>query len=223
MRTDSIAYGSYCNYLPSASLCQALCKAFQETFPKVFHIFGHNILPYKKVDLDANAIPAMLIYPTQSVIFSECWYNKTSLNFDYIFPGGAMIRERSTEIAMVISESINYLILKNNNFFDSLKYGAPDIHGRPTWGQFPALVELGELIETDFSDVNNLTIEQDSVVLRSRVSYTIDTVQWWQYIQEILGNNILDPCQFLYPIITDYQDQLTLISSINPETQEVVT
>lgn len=223
MRTDYLSYGSYCNLLPSASLCQALCKAFKEQFPKVFKIFGENVLPFKKVDLDSNAIPAMLIYPTQSVIFSESWYNKTSLNFDYIFPGGAMIRERSTEIAMVISESINYLILKNFNFFDSLKFGKPDQYGNPTWGKFPALVELGEMIETDFSDVNNLTIGQDSVVLRSRVSYTIDTVQWWEYIEEVLGNNILDPCQFLYPIIQDYQDKLILISSINPATQEVVT
>lgn len=223
MRTDKIAYGSYCNLLPSASLCQALCKTFKEDFSKIFSIFGDNILPFKMIDLQANAIPAMLIYPTTSAIFSESWYNRYSINFDYIYPGGAMIRARSTEIAMIISEAVNYLILKNDNIFDKLKFGVPDIHGNPTWGKFPALVELGEKIDTDFSDANNLTITQDTVTIRSRVSYTIDTVQWWQYIEEVLGNNIFDPCQFLYPIIQDYQSQLTLISSINPDVQEVVT
>lgn len=222
MRTDSIAYGTYCNLLPSASLCQALCKLFMEEYPKIFSIFGKNILPYKKIDLDANAIPAMLIYPTQSTIASESWYMRGTLYFELILPGGAMIRARSTEIGTVLTEAIIFLILKNVDIFNKLKFGKPDENGNPTWDKFPGLVELGEKIDVDFWDLNSLTKEQDSVTMRLRVSYAIDTVQWWDYIQETLGNNIYDPCQFLYPIIQDYQLQLILISSINPETQEVV-
>lgn len=215
MRTDKIAYGTYCNLLPSASLCRTLCETFMEKYPKVFSVFSHNVLPYKNVDLGSAAIPALLIYPVKSNINSESWYGRTSLFFDFIFPGGAAIRERSTEIATVLAEAVIYLILKNQNFFDYLKFGPPDEFGNPTWGKFPGLTELGEKIEVDFSDLNSLTNRQDSVTMRLRVSYTIDTVQWWQYIQEVLGHNIHDPCQFLYPYIEHYLLQVNLVSSLN--------
>lgn len=214
MITDKIAYGAYCNLLPSASLCKVLCEQFVQQFPKVFSVFGKNILPYKRVDINANAIPSLLIYPSQGKIFSESWFMKGTLYFDFIYPAGAMIRQRSTEIATVLSEAVIYLILKNDNFFNSLKNGKPDINGNPTWGPFPALRELGENIDCDFSDVNNLTNDQDSVTMRLRVSYTIDTVQWWEYIENVLGHNIYDPCQFLYPYIQDYTLQVNLISSL---------
>lgn len=214
MRTDQIVYGTYCNLLPSASLCKALCYMFKEKYPKVFSVFSDSILPYKMVDLSSTAIPALLIYPSQSKIISESWYMKGTLFFDFIFPGGAMIRARSTEIASVLAESVIYLILKNDNIFDYLKFGAPDSHGYPTWGKFPGLVELGEKIDGDFSDQNSLTKDQDSVTMRLRVSYTIDTVQWWNYIQEIIGHNIFDPCEFLYPYIADYILNVNLISSL---------
>lgn len=214
MRTDKIAYGTYCNLLPSASLCQSLCNLFKESYPKIFSVFGDQILPYKMVDLNSAAIPALLIYPTQTKVWSESWFMKGTLYFDFIYPAGAMIRARSTEIATVIAEAVIYLILKNQNLFDLLKFGVPDEHGNPTWGKFPALRELGENIDGDFSDQNSLTKDQDSVTMRLRVSYTIDTVQWWEYIENVLGNNILDPCQFLYPYIEDYILNVNLISSL---------
>jgi len=214
MRTDKITYGSYCNLLPSAYLCQALCNLFKEKYPKIFSLFGDNILPFKMVDLNSAAIPALLIYPTSTKIFSEAWEMKGSLNFDFIYPGGAMVRARSTEIASVIAEAVIYLILKNDNIFDFLKFGVPNNLGQPTWGKFPGLVELGENVTGDFSDQNSLTNGQDSVLMRLRVSYKIDTVQWWEYIQEVLGNNVFDPCQFLYPYIDDYILNVRLISSL---------
>ncbi len=214
MRTDKISYATHCNLLPSASLCQALCTLFREKYPKVFSLFGDQILPYKRVDLDSAAIPALLIYPSQSKIWSESWFMKGTIYFDFIYPAGAMIRARSTEIASVIAEAVIYLILKNDNIFDSLKFGVPDQHGCPTWGKFPGLRELGENIDADFSDQNNLTKDQDSVTMRLRVSYTIDTVQWWNYIQEVIGHNVFDPCQFLYPYIEDYVLNVNLISSL---------
>jgi len=215
MRTDKIAYGAYCNLLPSASLCASLCKLFEEEYPKVFSIFSHNILPYNKVDIGATAIPSLLIYPSRARTFSESWYRRGTLFFDFIYPAGAVIRERSTEIATVLEEATIYLILKNQNIFDLLKFGPPDEFGNPKWGKFPGLVELGENIESDFSDLNSLTNAQDSVRMRLRVSYTIDTVQWWDYIQEVKGHNIYDPCEFLYPYIEHYLLIVNQVSSLN--------
>lgn len=214
MRTDKITYGTYCNLLPSASLCVALCNLFIESYPKVFSLFENNILPYKMVDLGSPAIPALQIYPSQSRVWSESWFMRGTLYFDFVYPGGAMIRARSTEIASVLAEAVIYLILKNQNLFDLLKFNVPDINGNPTWGKFPGLRELGENVDGDFSDQNSLTTAQDSVTMRLRVSYTIDTVQWWEYIQQVLGNNVYDPCQFLYPIIEDYVLNVNLISSL---------
>ncbi len=214
MRTDSITYGKYCNLLPSASLCQALCNVFRENYPKVFSVFGDKILPYKSVDLDSTAIPALLIYPSQTKVWSESWYLKGTLYFDFIYPAGAVIRARSTEIATVMAEAVTFLILKDTNFFDKLKFGPPDECGKPSWGKFPALVELGEIIDGDFSDLNSLTNAQDSVTMRLRVSYTIDTDQWWDYIQEVLGHDVFDPCIELYPLFEDYILNVNLISSL---------
>lgn len=215
MRTDKVTYGAYCNLLPSAALSVSLCQLFKNSYPKVFSLFGESILPFKQVDLSSAAIPALLIYPSQSRIVSESWYMKTSLFMDFIYPGGAMVRQRSTEIATVMAEAVIYTILKNDNILDFLKFGLPDHLGLPTWGKFPGLVELGENIEADFSDQNSLNSKQDSVLMRMRVSYTIDTVQWWQYIQEVLGNNVFDPCIYLYPLIEDYILDVTLKSSLN--------
>ncbi len=117
MRTDKIAYGTYCNMLPSAALCKILCETFMEKYPKVFSVFSHQVLPYNKGDLGSTTIPALLIYPSKSLVSSESWYMKSTLFFDFIFPGGAAIRERSTEIATVLAESVIYLILKNQNCF----------------------------------------------------------------------------------------------------------
>ncbi len=214
MRTDKISYGTYCNLLPSASLCLSLCNLFKENYPKVFSLFGDQILPYKMVDLSSAAIPALLIYPSQTKVSSESWFMKGTLYFDFVYPGGAMIRARSTEIASVLSEAVIYLILKNQNIFDLLKFGPPDEHGKPTWGKFPGLRELGENVDGDFSDQNSLIKDQDSVTMRLRVSYTIDTVQWWNYIQEVIGHNVYDPCEFLYPFIEDYILNVNLISSL---------
>lgn len=215
MRTDKIAYGTYCNMLPSASLCKTLCETFMEKFPRVFSVFSHQIYPYNDVDIGSAAIPALLIYPSKYITSSESWYTKSTLFFDFIFPVGAVTRGRSTEIATVLAEAVIYLILKNQNFFDELKFGPPDEFGNPTWGKFPGIIELGEKIETDFSDLNSLTKRQDSVTMRLRVSYTIDTVQWWQYIQEVKGHNIFDPCEFLYPLIEHYLLELNLVSAFN--------
>ena len=213
MRTDQIAYGTYCNLLPSASLCETLCKTFMEQYPKVFSVFSRNILPYNRVDSSSPAIPALLIYPSSEKIISLSWFVSGILYFDFIYPAGAVIRERSTEIAKVLAEAVIYLILKNQNFFDALKFGPPDEFGKPTWGKFPGLRELGEKIDVDFSDLNSLTNAQDSVRIRLKVSYTIDTEQWWQYIQEVKGHNIYDPCEFLYPYIEHYLLYVNLVSS----------
>lgn len=212
MRTDNFGYSYYCNNLPSASLCRSLCEIFPSKYPKVFGIFEKNIYPYKRVDLSSTALPSLAIYPASNRFLGESWYGKSTLNFDFSFPGGAMIRERSTEIANVMAESIVYLILKNQNFFDYLKYGDPNNQGQPTWGVCPALVEFGERIEVDYSDVNSQVKQHDSVKLSMKVSYTIDTVQWWDYIQTVLGNNVFDPCEFLYPLIAGYQVEIELQS-----------
>lgn len=213
MITDRVTYGSYCNLLPSAALSLALCELFKGSYPKLFSLFGDNILPYARVDLGSGAIPALLIYPTNGRTDSESWRTRSSLNMDIILPGGAMVRKRSTEIATVLSEAIIYTILKNINVLNTLKFGLPNACGQPTWGKFPGLVDIGEVVDSDFSDVNALTQKQDSVVMRLRVSYTIDTVQWWQYIQEVLGNNVYDPCVNIYPLIEDYTLYVKLCSA----------
>lgn len=184
-------------------------------YPKVFSLFGDSILPFKQVDLGAASLPALLIYPSQGKVQSESWYMKSNIFMDFIYPGGAMVRQRSTEIATVMSEAVIYTILKNDNILDFLKFGIPDNHGNPTWGKFPGLVELGENIDADFSDLNSQVIKQDTVLMRMRVSYTIDTVQWWDYIQEVKGNDIFDPCSYLYPIIESYILYVNLESSLN--------
>jgi hypothetical protein len=212
MRTDQIKYGTYCNLLPSAALCKSLCELFQQSYPKIFGVFKEQILPYKRVDFNANALPALTIYPTIGRTVSESWYMNSSINMDFIYPGGSMIRDRSTEIANVISEAVIFTILKNDNIFELLKFGLPDSHGNPTWGKFPGLVEIGEKIDAEFGDVNSLVKEADSVRMTLKCSYKIDTVQWWQYIQEILGNNIFDPCAQIYPLIEDYSLAVTLHS-----------
>lgn len=220
MRTDQISYYKYCDLLPSASLCKTLCEVFIAKYPKVFGIFLTNIYPYKRNDLSSVALPSLMIYPTNQRFLGESWYGKSVLNFDLSFPGGAMIRERSTEISNVMTESISYLILKNQDFFDLLKYGPPNSEtGLPTWGKFPALVEIGEKIEVDYSDVNSMVKQHDSVKLTMKVSYTIDTVQWWDYIQDVKGNNVFDPCEFLYPIIAHYNEEMILHSVFTDETQ----
>jgi hypothetical protein len=223
MRTDQITYSSYCNLLPSSSLCLSLCDLFMGayppsklsigTIPKLFNIFQKNIYPYKRVDLNTTAIPALLIYPANGRILGESWYMKSTINMDFIYPGGAMIRNRSTEIAAVMSEAVIFTILKNDNILEYLKFGLPDNKGNPTWGKFPGLVEIGERVDAEFTEVNSLVKDQDSVMMRLRISYTVDTVQWWQYIQEILGNNVFDPCQFLYPLLQGYQLDVNLQSS----------
>jgi hypothetical protein len=226
MRTDQITYSSYCNLLPSSALCLSLCNLFKGTYPsnklslgtipKLFSIFQNNIYNYKRVDLNSTAIPALTIYPTQGKILGESWYMRSSINMDFIYPGGAMIRARSTEIATVISEAVIFTILKNDNILEYLKFGLPDSNGNPTWGPFPGLRDLGEQVEAEFTEVNSLVKDQDSVMMRLRVSYTIDTVQWWQYIQEFLGNDVFDPCVFLYPLIAGYQVEVNLQSALTP-------
>lgn len=230
MRTDQITYGSYCNLLPSAGLCNSLCQLFMGAYPisettgkpvfsvgnipKLFNIFQKNIYPYKRVDLNSTAIPALTIYPAEGKILGESWYMRSYINMDLIYPGGAMIRNRSTEIATVMSEAIIFTILKNQNIFEYLKFGLPDSMGNPTWGKFPGLRDFGEQISSEFTEVNSLVKDQDSVTMRLKVSYTIDTVQWWDYIQEVLGNNVFDPCQFLYPFIEGYEVEVNLQSAL---------
>jgi hypothetical protein len=225
MRTDQITYGSYCNLLPSASLCLALCNLFKGAYPaalsvgsipKIFAVFQENIYNYKRVDLNSTAIPALTIYPANGRILGESWYMKSFINMDFIYPGGAMIRQRSTEIANVMSEAIIFTVLKNDNILEYLKFGLPDMNGNPTWGQFPGLRDIGEQITAEFIDVNSLDRKQDSVMMRLKVSYTIDTVQWWNYIQEVLGNNVFDPCEFLYPLIAGYLLEVNLQSVNTP-------
>lgn len=213
MRSDKISYSYYCNNLPSASLCVALINLFQNRYSKVFSVFSTSMFPYKRNDLSSNAIPALNIYPATSRFVGESFYQNSYLYMDFTFPGGTMIRERSTEIANVIVESVVYLILKNDNILEFLKFGLPDSHGNPTWGPFPGLVEIGQNIDVNYSEVNTNIKQQDTVKVSLKVSYRVDTVQWWQYIQEVLGNNVFDPCEFLYPLIEDYSLLVNLQSS----------
>jgi hypothetical protein len=213
LKTDVISYETYCNLLPSSALCTILAKTLPNFMHKQFALINNNIIPFKKVDNASAALPILMIYPTQETVIGDSWYLEGTLYWDFVFPGGAMIRQRSTEIAKVMAESTVFLVLKNMKYFEYLKYGFPDSDGNPTGGYFPALVELGEQISIEYAEANSLISEQETVTIRLRVNYKVDTVQWWEFVQEKLGNNTYDPCQHLYDLWEKYTVEINLHSA----------